>query len=316
MNSPPLPSEHPAGTNDVNMATDSFDIGRRLLINGVPCKDISGAMVGSYLTPQFLYIYFPDSSIAYSNEYDRPTIEILEGCLFYNYILPSIKLEFADVLGVTNKWQVAPEATMTTFLQIDWNNTDYGYMDGKKGLLLTFNSYLSTSAAEVNGGVSNRNLVNTNIGKNFKLNGIPSNQVSGGEIKYFHTAHLWIYAPTMTAPSNGYSVPHLELVTPTEFFDVIIPTMSFNFSTLWVVDNNQYVNRTSFMSFHPENNNALMDNGIYRITILCFDQMFAGSDKNNTDLIAQNEEFVNKVTLNGVPLKNVPGIFVIYLGNN
>lgn len=310
------PGSDQAGTNDVNMANDSYDIGRSLLINGVPCKDISGAMVGSYLTPQYLYIYFPDSSIAYSNEYDRPTIEILDGCLFYNYILPSIKLEFVDVLGVAGKWQTSPVANTTSFAQIDWNNTDYDFMGGKNGLLLTFTDYLSTSAGEINGGVVDRNLVNTTLGQNFKLNGVPLNQVPGGEIKYFHTVHLWVYAPTMTTPSNGYTVPHLELSVPTEFFDVIIPAMSFNFTTIWVVDSEQYVNRTSFSSFYPEHNNVLMDNGIYRDTILCFDQFFADSDKNNTDLIATNEEFVNKVTLNGVALKNVPGIFVIYMGNN
>lgn len=309
------PGSTQSSTTDANMATNAYDIGSHLLINGVPCKDISGAIVGSYFIAPYLYVYFPDASITYTDEYDRPTIEIEEDTIFYNYLLPSIKIEFCSQTGVNNKWELAQEESEVIFTVIDWNNTDYGAYGGKKGLLLSYNGNLSNSSAETSGQINTKNFVNTYIGQHFKSNGIPLSNISGAEIKYYSTNHLWVYTPNMTIASDGYATPNICLDTPTAFLDVIIPCINLNFGTQWVISEDKDFNKTSFSSFYSGHNNLDLGNG-YRDTILCFDKNFAGSDKNNTNLISIDADFVKKATLNGIPYKEVPGIYAIYVGNN
>ena len=299
-----------SGTSD-NMANSSYSVGSHLLINGVPSKDITDAIIKNYANK--IFVYFPDSSITYSNEYYRPTIEIEKGCLFGNYSLPYLKIEYQSAVGVNGKWALPNEAVERNFTTISWNNTDYGYMDGKKGLLLTFDDNLSLSSSEYNGNITNREYIDTDLGHNFRLNGVPFNTIDGAEIKYYHLQHFWIYAPSMTTASDGYAVPHLELITPTRFLDVIIPSISFNFSNnLWSFDSSKHLSYANFSTFHPGYNNLDMQNG-YRQTILTFDKIFA-TGKDNTNLKTIDAEFVNKVTLNGVTYKNVPGIYAIYMG--
>ena len=121
----------------------------------------------------------------------------------------------------------------------------------------------------------------------------------------------------MNVASNGYGRPQLSLNVATKIFDSIILPIQLVFKeNQWHVSNEDVLMRTSFTGFYDGYNNRDMEN-TYRQTILCFaNNFYSDSSKNNTDLIAANEEFVNKVTLNGVPLKNVPGIYAIYMGNN
>ena len=299
--------------DDVNMANSSYDIGFHLLINGVPCKDVSGAMVGSYIIATYLYIYFPASSIAFNENYYRPTIEIEEGCMFGSYLLPAIRLEYNANIGRHSCWNVVSEKSSVNFNAIAWNNTDYGYMGDKNGILLSYTANLSKYSPEAGGEIKTRNLKDTDLGQHIKLNGIALSRIDGSELCYYSDIYLWIYTPTMTVASNGYTVPHLSIEMPVTFLDVIIPAIDLNFSTIWVVDDTLYLNRTSFTSIFDGYNNLDLGNG-YHQTILCFDKTL--SNEQNIDLIATDAEFVNKVTLNGVKLKNVPGIFVIYMGNN
>ena len=310
------PGSTQSAVDDINMASESYDIGSHLLINGVPCKDVDGAMVGSYLTPTYLFIYFPDASLTYTDEYDRPTVEIEKDCMFYNYILPEIKLEFKGQMGSYNKWMYAPEEVDNPFSVISWNNIDYGYYGGKGGLLLSFTNYLSNFTEEANGQLKTRNLAKTNLGKNIKVNGVSLSEIDDAELCYLQQNHLWLYAPNMTVASNGYKSPQITFVEATRFFDSIIPTLQFVFKwNAWELSDEDVLDRTSFTGFFEGYNNLDMGNG-YRDIILCFNQyLYHNSDKNNTNLITTNEEFANKVTLNGVPLKNVPGAYAIYMGN-
>lgn len=312
--------EHIGDNNlNTNMANSSYDIGSHLLINGVPCKDVTDAIVGSYSNVTLLYVYFPEASISYHDQYDRPTVEIETDCMFGNYILPAIKLEFCAGLSALNGWNIEPAEADNPFTVIDWNNISYGggEYEGKNGLLLSYTNNLSNYSNEAQGNINTRNLASTDIGKNIKINGVSLSDTSGGEVKYFALNHLWIYTPTMTAASNGYSRPQLSLDVATSFLDSIISPIQLIFKeNKWNISNEDVLIRTSFTGFYQDHNNLDLGN-TYRDTILCFaNNFYSDSSKNNTDLKAADEEFVNKVTLNGVPLKNVPGIYVIYMGNN
>lgn len=301
--------------SNTNFANEDYDIGHHLKINGIPCKDVSGALVGLYYFTDMLYIYVPDSSLTYHDCYYRPTIEI-EKCLLGNYLLPNNTFEFHGILAQDNQWGeiTNKQYSENPFSVISWNNMDYGYMDGKKGLLLSFSNYLSLSNTEIEGGIKSKNFHQNQIGHNILLNGLPIDGIDGGEVIYYAQNHLWIYSPEMTTPSNGYMIPHLCISVPTNFLDTNLPCIHFNFiAGQWVLDENIYYNQSSFVSFFNEYNNFDMNNG-YRQSILVFDRNL--SSESNIDLIATNSEFVNQVTLNGIALKNVPGIFVIYMGNN
>ena len=299
-----------------NLASSSYDVGSHVLINGVPCKDVTGAMVGPYHGDRrIFYVYFPDSSISYSASYDRPTVEIEEQCICGNYLLPALRLEFCDVLGVNGGWKDAPSEADNPFTGITWNNIGYGdTYQGKNGILLAFTNYLSNYNHEVNGMISNRNLANTDLGKNIKINGVSLSQCPDAELRYHSVNYLWIYSSTMTQPSNGYARAQISLEEATPIFDSIIAPIQLVFKddNKWHVSNEDVKLRTSFNGYYVSQNNADLGNG-YHQTILSFDKSFySDSSKDGTSLIATNEEFVNKVTLNGVLLKNIPGIFVIY----
>lgn len=304
---------------NTNMATSAYDIGSHLLINGVPCKDVSGAIVGSYVNQSHLYIYFPDSSISYVDSYDRPTVEIKKDCLLFEYLLPELRFEFCSKKEINGMWVFNPSENNNPFSDIAWNNIHYGDVFGDKdGLLLTFENNISNASREYNGNdLVGRNLAKTNLGKNIKLNDVSLSDIDGAELKYYHLGHLWIYAPNMTEANNGFKNAHIAFIRPTGFLDSILPSIEFVFKeNLWHLSNEDVRERTSFTDFNAGGNNADKGNG-YRDVILCFDQNFyKDSSKNNTNLVSTNAEFVNKVTLNGTPLKNVPGIYVIYVGSN
>lgn len=301
--------------SSTNLATSSYDAGNHIKINGIAAKDISGALICLYPFTNMLYIYFPDASLSYSGSYYRPTVEI-ETCLINNYLIPEMAFEFTGILGQGNKWVILDNKSfpVDSFSGISWNNTDYGYMDGKKGILLSFENYLSNSSSEVNGSIKTRNYKNTLLGRNILINGISLSTKNNAEVAYYAQNHLWIYAPDMTEASNGYSVPHLTISAPTAFLDVTLPSLHFNFiNNQWTLDENIYYQYASYVSMFDGYNNKDMGNG-YKDNILVFDKMLSTSGE--TNLISTNAEFVNKVTLNGTPLKDVPGIYVIYMGNN
>ena len=306
------------GVLSTNMANSSYDVGTYLLMNGVPCKDISGAIVGCYANTTIILVYFPEASITYSDQYDRPTVEVLTDCLFNGYILPAMKFEFCGAISTLGGWRILPDEVDNPFTEITWNNIGYGTgYEGKSGVLLSYTNYLANFSAEYQGGINTRNLANTDLGKNIKVNGVSLNSITGSEILYHSTNHLWIYAPNMNVASNGYGHPQLSLDVATCLFDSIISPFQLIFKdNAWHVSDEDVLLRTSFTGFYQQYNNYDLGN-TYRQTILCFDKHFYhDASKNDTNLITANEEFVNKVTLNGVLLKNVPGIYAIYMGNN
>ena len=106
---------------------------------------------------------------------------------------------------------------------------------------------------------------------------------------------------------SARSAPHLTISAPTTFLDVTLPSLHFNFiNNQWVLDENIYYQYASYVSMFDGYNNKDMGNG-YKDNILVFDKMLSTSGE--TNLISTNAEFVNKVTLNGIPLKDVPGIY-------
>ena len=114
-------------TDTTNMATSSYEIGSNFKVNGKSIKDMSGSVVHYVYTDLgSVFFYFKDSAVTYSNSYQRITVEIEDGTIFKNAILPYVRIRFEAGLGTSNGWAVETSTSKTnvSFVDIKWNNTD------------------------------------------------------------------------------------------------------------------------------------------------------------------------------------------------
>jgi len=306
----------PDTPSTTNQASNLYDVGNRILINGVPIKDVGGSNICYPSGQKFLYIYVYDANISYSGDYFRPTIYIPQGTLFYNSILPEMTFVFNGVLGDTGAWSYVTspkEYTSITIDEITWNNTNSDAVNfgEKNGLLLGFSSNLSSnSSAEKTGSILYRNYASTSFGDNLKLNGTSFSSIVGAEIKYYQNNKLWIYAPNM-ADDYGHYKAELELVSPSYLLDVQIPVFDYvivNSSWTDFSPATSYI--ASYVNINPSWNNIVFDAGYGELIINYDKTLGAASDAVNQ---ANNSfEIGSKLRINNVAIKNIPNCTVDY----
>ena len=297
-------------TDTTNMATSSFEIGSKLKINGVPIKNLSGSLVYyHYVEKGAIYFYFRDSEVTYTNEYQRITLEIENGTIFKNGILPYVKMQFEAGLGTGNGWAVVTSTAKTnvSFTEIGWNNTDYGQYGGKAGLNLKFSSNLSTIPHEYNGGIKTRNLKNTNLGEDILYNGTPFKDIADSEIMYFSENRLWLYIPNWT--SNPYNYIRIN---STIILDAILPDVVFtSIGGNWSRSNS--VNYTGIQWNNVNYGPSDSINTGYKL-LLRFDANLSTSPDtpNTTNQATSSYDVGNRILVNGVPIKNIGGCNICY----
>ena len=293
-----------------NMATSSYEIGSKLKVNGVPIKDMSGSLVHYHYSDKgAIYFYFLDSEVSFAGNYQRITVEIEDGTIFKNCILPYVKIRFEGGLGTANGWAVEPSTTKTnvTFDRISWNNTDNNVYGGKAGLNIKFSSNLSTIPYEYNGGINNRNLRNTNLGEDILYNGTPFKDIANSEIIYYNESRLWLYIPNWT--NNPYNYIRIN---PTIIMDAILPDMAListggNWST---------ANTVNYSGIQWNNTNYGPSDSIqtgYKLLIR-FDANLSlnSGTADNTNQASNSYDVGNRILVNGVPIKDVGGCNICY----
>ena len=309
-------SVNPNTANTTNQATSSYDVGNRILVNGVPIKDVGGCNICYPSAQNFLYIYVYDTNLTYTEDYFRPTLYIPSGTLFMNVILPEMTFVFNGVLGDTGAWSYI-ESSKTysdvTLTGIVWNNTndDSGNFGEKNGLLLGFSGNLSlNNSNEKNGAILYRDYATTFLGDSLKLNGTSFSSISGAEIKYYKDNKLWIYAPNMSDDYGHYKA-EIELTSPNYFLDVKIPRFAFVISgSQWVDFSPTTSYLANYESIHPSWNNVVVSAG-YGGLLIQYDKTL-GADRDYINQATDSYEIGTNLKINNVSIKNIPNCQVSY----
>lgn len=297
-------------TDTTNMATSSYEIGSNFKVNGKSIKDMSGSVVHYVYTDLgSVFFYFKDSEVIYANSYQRITVEIEEGTIFKNAILPYVRIRFEAALGTANGWAVETSTSKTnvTFVEIKWNNTDYNQYGGKAGLNLQFSSNLSTIPNEYNGGIKNRNLRNTNLGEDILYNGTPFKDIADSEIMYFSTDRLWLYIPNWT--SNPYNYIRINSTT---MLDAILPDVAFTSTGgNWTLANTVNYSGIQWNNVNYGPSDSLATG--YKLLIKFNANLSINPDTpDNTNQASSSYDVGNRILVNGVPIKNVGGCNICY----
>ena len=118
---------------DENLLTANVtgcNVGDHILINGVECQNVSDVIIYCYPQNGF-FLYVPHNSVAFSDEYEYVTIEVLEGMSIDGTAqVVATRFEYRGTLGSYDQWQVNPapiEKKQAEFNSISWNNMDFSY---------------------------------------------------------------------------------------------------------------------------------------------------------------------------------------------
>ena len=284
------------GIQSTNFAST---VGENIYLGGVKLSTLPGALV-AYHSQNKLFIY-ADNMSTYR------TLTIKAGTLVLDSVLPETNLYFNTA---SNQWGATAQANYTpvTFDKIQWNNIGYGLWEGKKGVLLTYSSFLSVVGAEFNGGVQSVNFAKGEIGEKITLGGVALKDIAGAEICYHSQGHLWIYAPNMTELG-------MLVMEEVNFLDVTLPKLALVFNgSIWEVGEAPADPTVVCQGIaNAENNNiaetTAMGNPVPRYRTLLKYDIALGSAANETNVVATTGK---GILLNGVALSEIPNVSIDY----
>ena len=213
--------------NTVNVASTT---GQGILFSGVKLSEVQGAIVDYAHGSKYLKIQVPKSFQDSLGE--NPTLEVINGTRFENYYLDSCSFTL-----INNKWK---KSIQQTYEGLEWNDIGYGYFEGKNGVLIKFNQYLSTNSNEYNGGIQSTNFAST-IGENIYVGGKKLSTLPGAMVNYHSQYFLFIYCDGMSAYRT------INIPEGTRFLDSILPEINLYYkdtSTKWTVGLNTNTNVT------------------------------------------------------------------------
>ena len=166
--------------NTVNVVSTT---GQGILLSGVKLSEIPGAIVDYAHGTKYLKVQIPQE---YQDSLgDNPTLEVISGTKFENYFLDNVRFTLSN-----NKWQ---KINPVDFVSIKWNEIDYDFYGGKKGVLLEFSGNLSNKSTEYNGGIRSTNFAST-VGKHIMLGEAKLSDLPGALVSYYQLNLMFIYA--------------------------------------------------------------------------------------------------------------------------
>ncbi len=202
----PFASENKA---TINLATNSFDLGNRMTLNGVAVKDIPNFFASYYFakdvnTPMLL-IRIPEANIAPSGDYENTTISIPAGTIVHD-----LKVKDPINLALINdKWTIP--LTQCSFEEVNtYNNNNY---DATNHIYTSMLQY-DRPFADIN--KANINLANASedIGNKMTVSGVAIKDIPNFFASYYDAGSdgymILIKIPENVIASN----PHSTLVLP------------------------------------------------------------------------------------------------------
>ena len=277
--------------------------------NAIAFKDITGAEI-TYHSERFLWLYVP-------NMMDYTKLEIKGHTLFLDSYLPSVVLysngkEWID-FDPNSSRKFTTGTVNVSYEKIEWNNFDYGNRNGKNGILLKFDGYLSKLPNEIDGGIKAVNKVKTGIGNRVKLDSTPLRDINGAEICYQSQNFLWIFIPEeYLLLSDGF--PRLTIDENTEFLNAVLPAVTLYFDgTYWLEAEPEEFGNNAFIGIAYNNVPEESKEG-YVYTVLTFaDAFLPPLEKDFTDgrrsgsrpNLAQTGDAGQKIRINGITLNEM-----------
>ena len=163
--------------------------GKGMKLNGVRLSEIPDVSIDYAHGSKYIQIKIPqDYQDALTGDI---ILEVVAGTTFENQILDGSKFILRN-----GQW-VSHQQNPVSFVQIQWNDMDYDFYGGKKGVLLNFSEYLSLVADEINGGIRSTNFAST-VGEHIYLGGAKLSTLPGALVSYHSQNYLFIYADNMS----------------------------------------------------------------------------------------------------------------------
>ena len=164
-------------------------VGQGFKLNGVKLSEIPNASIDYAHGSRYIRIKIPQS---YQDALVGDVIlEVVAGTAFENQILDGAKFILRNGQWVSHK------QTAVSFVQIQWNDMDYDFYGGKKGVLLNFSGNLSAAQSEIDGGIRSNNFAST-VGEHIYLGGAKLSTLPGALVSYHSQNFLFIYADNMS----------------------------------------------------------------------------------------------------------------------
>ncbi|MBO5737301.1 MAG: hypothetical protein J6S04_05790, partial [Clostridia bacterium] len=163
--------------------------GKGIKLNGVCLSDIPDVSIDYAHGSKYIQIKIPQE---YQDSLTGDVIlEVVAGTAFENQILDASKFILKN-----GQW-VSHQQNLVSFVKIQWNDMDYDFYGGKKGVLLNFSGNLSTVADEINGNIRSTNFAST-VGEHIYLGGVKLSTLPGALVSYHSQNFLFIYADNMS----------------------------------------------------------------------------------------------------------------------
>ena len=296
-----------ATADAANLATDDYEIGKGLNINGVPIKDISGAFVDYAHGEMNMSVYVPFTGLS---EYHRATLTVDDGTAFKGKSINGFSVYFKG-----SSWSTTPNTkTAVNFSTIAWNNINHeGAAFGGAGVLLRYDANLSTVANDYNGNIKSEELKSF-YGRYITLNGETLDNIAGAELRYHSQGNLWIYAPSMTA-WNGH-VPTIEIAANTPFLDASLPALTLYLNgSAWQTSNPRRAVNFSTIAWNNQNFDTANLGGGAAGLLLRYDanlSLVANEINGNIKSTELKSVYGSYITLNGQTLDNIAGAELRY----
>ncbi len=276
-------------------------VGQGIKLNGVRLSEIPNALIDYAHGSKYIQIKIPQE---YQDALTGDIIlEVVEGTAFESQILDASKFILRNGQWVIHK------QNPVSFVQIQWNDMDYDFYGGKKGVLLNFSENLSLVADEINGNIRPTNFAST-VGEHIYLGGVKLSTLPGALVSYHSQNFLFIYADNMSMYrtlkiENGTSIlnailPEVNLYYGVNQWSTTKPTgfAEVNFTGIqW--------NNIGYAPFEGENGVLLAFSG----NLSTLSQEYNG-DFMTANLVKGN--IGDKVKLGGTALKNIEDAEITY----
>ena len=276
-------------------------VGEGILLNGVKLSEIEGASIDYGHGNVYIQIRIPQS---YQDALEGEIVlEVLEGTKFENQVLDYSKFTLKN-----GRWVLYVPPYEVDFTGIQWNDTDYGQFDGKKGVLLAFSTNLSTDPNEYNGGMASTNMAST-VGEYIYLGGVKLSTLPGAFVVYHSQNFMFVYADNMATYRT------LTVEGGTQFFNAILPEINLYYTVdAWTTEAKSYP-LVEFTEIQWNNIGFGIWEGKEGVLVSYSANLSSVNAEFNAGIQGINfveREIGEKIKLGGVALKDIEGAEICY----